>query len=382
MNFKFSVAAAVMIGILIPIGSCRISKGEGPQREMDQRTDVLEMIYAIADKKGMRVISDLNMSGGRWHERISADSMEEQTKRYISAYHARYGQHPSFRGWYLNNEISPIKTTETEKSGFWRKVWKAVVDECHKVRPGSVVTISPFFLLDKDGLRGFEYLAPSENEEWWGTTLSATGIDILMLQDSGEHLGFFSLTERAPFFEAFARACKKAGTKLWINVETGQVDARDWPEAVTMEKNKQKKWEFTHINWLAQKLELASEYGEGIVNWGYYPFMNPAGKAMGPYINDVDGQQIDYNNQKEAYEAYKAYYKTIPREIVQGRKARAAMRGTLWYIPVNYSGWSKERLEKAIEQQIDEQQAVGFDLLWLCNTPANMEWALTPLRNL
>ena len=135
MNFKFSVAAAVMIGILIPIGSCRISKGEGPQREMDQRTDVLEMIYAIADKKGMRVISDLNMSGGRWHERISADSMEEQTKRYISAYHARYGQHPSFRGWYLNNEISPIKTTETEKSGFWRKVWKAVVDECHKVRP-------------------------------------------------------------------------------------------------------------------------------------------------------------------------------------------------------------------------------------------------------
>ena len=62
----------------------------------------------------------------------------------------------------------------------------------------SIVTISPFFLLDKDGLRGFEYLAPSEYEEWWGTTLSETGIDILMLQDSGEHR-LFSLTERAPF---------------------------------------------------------------------------------------------------------------------------------------------------------------------------------------
>lgn len=382
MNLRYkkvvfiSLVTAVMVGVFLLISSCATRKDSQSQGEASKGADILEMIYSIADKKGMRVVSDLNMAGGAWYGTIGADSLIGNTKKYISEYHARYGQHPSFWGWYLNNEINPIKTTEIEKSMFWRKVWKAIVDECHSVQRGSMVTISPFFLLDKDALRGFEYLEPAEYEEWWAVTLAETGIDILMLQDSGEHLGFFTLAEREPFFAAFSRACKRAGAKLWMNVETGQVDAKDWDEALTMERNKQKKWEFTRIDWLAQKLELASKYGKGIVNWGYYPLMNPANKVVGPYISDVDGQTIDYKNQKEAYETYKAYYDTIPREIMPGHKAKAVIQGTLWYLPVNYSGWSKDRLKNAIEQQIDEQKAIGFNLLWLCNTPANMKWAV------
>lgn len=362
-----------MVVLLFLISGCNIKRS---QAQTNNRPDILEMIYSIADKKGMRVISDLNMAGGAWYGTISADSLGSKIKKYISQYDVRYGKHQSFWGWYLNNEINPIKVSETEKSLFWRKVWKEVVDECHRIRPGSTVTISPFFLLDKDGRRGFKYLEPAEYEEWWAVTLKETGIDILMLQDSGEHLSFYTLAEREPFFAAFSRACKRAGTKLWLNVETGQVNANDWPEALEMEKDKRKKWEFTKIGWLSLKLELASKYGEEIVNWGYYPLMNPSGVAVGPYLNGVDGQQIDFKEQKEAYKAYQEYYKTVPAEIQSGHKTRAVMKGTLWYLPVNYSGLSKENLEKAIEQQIEQQQALGFDLLWICNTPANMQWAL------
>jgi len=341
--------------------------------------DVLEIIYTVADKKGMRVISDLNLSGGDWYGKINADSLIEKTQNYISAYHERYGQHPSFWGWYLNNEINPIKVTEIEKSVFWRKVWKSIVDECHRVRPGSMVTISPFFLLDKDELRGYEYLEPSEYEQWWSATLKETGIDILMLQDSGaEHLSLYTLAEREPFFAAFSRACESAGTKFWLNVETGQADVNDWSEALAMEKEKHRpeKWRvFTEINWLSQKLKLASKYGENIVNWGYYPLMNPTEEVVGAYLNDVGGSPIDYKDRLDAYESYKAYYKTVPNEIQPGHKTRPVMQGTLWYIPLNYAGLPRKELEKVIEQQIAQQQAIGFDLLWLCNTPANMERA-------
>lgn len=362
------------------------AENKQPKRQLVGGVDVLEIIYSIADKKGMKVISDLNMDGGAWYGKISADEMAGKMKGYASLYHARYGMHKSFWGWYLNNEINPISTTEKGKSAFWRKVWKAAIDECHRIRPGSMVTVSPFFLLDKDGLWGEhhppaewgEHHPPAEYEEWWAVTLAETGIDILMLQDSGQHLGFFTLAEREPFFAAFARACERAGSKLWLNVETGQVDAADWPEAIAMEKSGPKKWEFTEMGWLAQKLELAARYGEGIINWGYYPFMNPDPMSAGICgKNEVDGQKVAYNQQKEAYGAYKSYYeKQTLKDVGTEYNCRPVMRGTLWWLPANYSGWTKERLEKGLEKVIKQQRAVGFDLLWLLNTPANMERAV------
>jgi hypothetical protein len=47
------------------------------------------------------------------------------------------------------------------------------------------------------------------------------------------------------------------------------------------------------------KLELAGRYGEGVINWGYFPFMaSDIGKDPSP-------------DQKAAYEAYKTYYKRL-----------------------------------------------------------------------
>ncbi len=330
------------------------------------KPDVLEIIYTVADKKGLRVINDIAMIGGAWHKTISADEFEEKNREYIKKYYARYGHHESFWGWYLNNEINPTKNTETQKSLFWRKVWKAAVDECHRVHPESKVTVSPFFLLDKEGLRGFEYLEPSEYEEWWTVTLKETGIDVLMLQDSGEHLAFFTLEERKPFFTAFANACKKAGTKLWMNVESAQKSVANWSEAIEMERSGQTVWEFTEIGWLSQKLNLAAKYGEEIVNWGYYPFMTPSENSK--FSSD---NWFDLSKRKEIYNSYKSYYENVLSGIAPGHKTRPIIKGTLWDLPSDYSGWSYEELKKAVEEEIEYQQAIGINLLWLFNTPDN-----------
>ena len=149
---------------------------------------------------------------------------------YAARFAARYGAHRSFFGWYLNHEINPIAPENAEETAYWRAVWKTAADACHTVKPGSVVTISPFFLLDDARHRGFVYLTPEQYGAWWRETLCETGIDILMFQDSGEHLSFFSLAQREPFWAATAAACHAAGRQFWLNVETGEAVAEDWDD--------------------------------------------------------------------------------------------------------------------------------------------------------
>ncbi|NIA14813.1 MAG: DUF4434 domain-containing protein [Nitrospiraceae bacterium] len=266
--------------------------------------DVLESVYTIADKYGMRVIADLPPGG--WYGKAPAKEILDTNTRHIAAYHARYGRHASFWGWYLNYEINPIAPDDVEESAYWRKLWREVVDECHSVAPGSVVTISPFFLLDNERKRGFIYLSPEQYAAWWGKTLEETGIDILMLQDSGEHLSFFTLEQRAPFFAAVRDACHKAGAEFWVNVETGEAHVADWDEYLRLSKGKKAPWRFTPIDWLEQKLALAARYGDSIINWGYFPFMDPlmTSQAKGEFAPTPA-------EARKAYEQYKRYYERV-----------------------------------------------------------------------
>ena len=353
-----------LLALFTGLISCASGRKDPPA---NNESDVLELIYSIADEMEMKVMCDIDLRGGNLYQTKSVAELTEKSDRYIAAYYQKYGEHDSFWGWYLNNEINPIENSDVEQSAYWRSVWKSVVDKCHEVAPQSKVTISPFFLLDKQSLRGFKYLEPSEYEEWWYHTMQDAGIDILMLQDSGaEHLSFYTLEDRRPFFEAFARACRRAGKEFWVNVESGQVVARDWPHALQMEKDFQRAWAFTDIDWLKQKLELAAAYGTGIVNWGYYPLMNPMERHSSLTQQDVDGQPVDLSQRKANYEAYKAYVETVPDKVSAGQLTRPKLNGTLWFLPRDVE---TKDLEKAVRQEITNQKALGFEFLWICNTP-------------
>lgn len=262
----------------------------------------LEAIYKIADAKGMRIIADLPQGG--WYGKATKEEILAVNRDHIARYAARYGEHSSFWGWYLNYEINPIKPDDTEQTAFWRELWRDIVDACHGAAPESVVTISPFFLLDDGTRRGFYYQSPEEYAGWWGATMKAAGIDILMLQDSGEHLSFFTLEQREPFFAAVAKACHDAGAKFWVNVETGEAHVADWEEYLALSKEKKVPWRFTPIDWLEKKLELAARHGDGIINWGYFPFMDP----MGLPVTSGERGVVTGATPPEAYQDYKAYY--------------------------------------------------------------------------
>lgn len=378
-SFFAGMGLMVIIGMMICCSNNVVPPNVvgGKNGDKEQGIDVLRMIYAIAEEKDMKVIADLNMAGGALFDQYTVDYVTAQYKTYIPKFHKRYGEYASFWGWYINNELNPLKPGETEISGFWRAVWKSAVDECKKVAPESAVTISPFYIMDREKHRGFDFLEPVEYEQWWAKTLSETGIDILMLQDSGaEHLSFFTLEDRRPFFEAFKNACDQAGSELWLNVESGEIDADSWEDAVKMEQSKTQQWVYTPTEWLAQKLELAAQYGSRIVNWGYYPFMTPTA-STGPFLFDVDGIEIPVDKRTESYSSYQQYYERIKDGgTPAGSLAKPLMQGTLWWLPVMYEGWSEEAIERAIREQITDQKALGFDMLWIVNAPANMEWAI------
>jgi len=275
--------------------------------QAETRRDVLGWLFDVADEAGMRVIVDLPQGG--WYGKTTADAMVATMTDYARRCHARYGRRRAFHGWYLNHEINPIAPENLAESAYWRDVWRRVTAACHETAPGSVVTISPFFLLDEARRRGFVYQTPEEYAAWWGETLKQTGIDVLMLQDSGEHLASFTLEQREPFWAATARACRAAGAAFWLNVETGEVDVRDWDEYLRHKQAGTAPWRFTPMPWLAEKLALAAKYAEAIVNWGYFPYMDPlprCGRAQ-PAEEESRG----------AYEAYRAYAESQAKSLTQ-----------------------------------------------------------------
>ena len=268
-------------------------------------TDVVDTIYSIADAAGMKVIVDLPQGG--WYGKASAEDVIAKVTRAAQDLHQRYGAHTSFYGWYLNYEINPIRPDGVVETAYWRQVWKAITDQCHRLAPGSVVTISPFFLLDDTSRRGFVYLTPEQYATWWHDTLKETRIDVLMLQDSGEHLAFFTLEQREPFWRAVAKATREAGAQFWLNVETGEADVKAWDEYLALEAQKRIPWRFTPMPWLEQKLQLAAQCSDGIVNWGYFPFMDPHRTGTDTSFGGTPEQA------QAAYNAYQAYYQEQSR---------------------------------------------------------------------
>lgn len=248
--------------------------------------DPYPILFKEAERLGMRVILETHTSSLWWKD---VDWKKEigENERLIPEVLERYSGYRSFWGWYIGYETHHAVG---EYGREYQALLAAVRKRCAKESPGKPVMISPFFLLDTQGVLGFEWIPPAEFTRFWAETLNKAEVDILALQDSGEHLACYTLGERRPFLEAGRKACDQAGAVFWGNVETAELDV------VSVEAYKEIRpqvdlggkgeyWGRVPLEKLKGKMALASEFAEDLVTWGYTEFWRPSlgGRAKAYY---------------------------------------------------------------------------------------------------
>lgn len=246
--------------------------------------DPMETFFNEADRRGLSIYVDTLSAPDWWTLSDPAPEITRARTR-IEALARRYGKHRSFTGWYLPYELyvmwdAPAKLIAT--------LYRDISAACKQVSPDKPVMISPFFILDQEGnLGNFRWAAPAEYQQFWTALLQQTQVDIVALQDSGEHLSCYTLDQRRPFLAAMKAACETAGKTFWINLEVGELGVESLSDYTNRFGCK------THVNdprtaaaWrgvasgkLRQKLELAGEYTDTAISWGYQQFIRP---ALGP----------------------------------------------------------------------------------------------------
>ena len=238
---------------------------------------LLDLLDLCAERR-VPVILDTGCTG-RWY--VTPDLQEETrvVRNNVTEIARRYGQHPAFHAWYVPHEIY---VADNLFGMFMNELYPAIVQMCKRATPNKEVTLSPFFILDKDKVFGdFRYVEPPEYERYWAALILRSGFDVIMLQDSGEHFSYVTNDQRRPFFSAMRNACDTAGARLWGNVETAEFDCPSIDEYVRRYGRvhhstvKDAPWRPVPIDRLETKLRLAAQFCDRIVTWGYNEFCRP-----------------------------------------------------------------------------------------------------------
>lgn len=233
-----------------------------------------------AQTGGLRVYLSV-WSHPLWYGRWDLGEEIETNRTVIDRLAQRYAASPAFAGWYIPHEIYLMWD---EQARYVNDLYRQLSALCKRATPGKPVILSPFFVLDRDSWLGdFRHATPQEYEDFWAALLAQTQIDIIALQDSGEHLSFYTLDDRRPFLAAMKNACRRAGKTLWVNIETGELHVESFEDYARRFGRK------THVNdpstraaWravppdrLRAKVRLAREYADTTITWGYREYWDP-----------------------------------------------------------------------------------------------------------
>jgi len=254
--------------------------------------DGFDRFIAACEHTDMRVYLSL-WSHPVWYARWNLREELDTNATAIERLATRYAGHPSFAGWYIPHEIYVLWD---EKAAFIRDLYAELSRMCKSRTPGAKVLLSPFFILDREGCLGdFRFAEPAEYEAFWYDLLRQTSIDIVALQDSGEHLSFYTLDDRRPFFAAMKQACDRAGKMLWANVETGELHTDGYEDYVRRFGRK------THVNdprtrsaWrpvpaakLHAKVRFAHQFTNTTITWGYREYWDPMRGTVAKSVYDA-----------------------------------------------------------------------------------------------
>jgi hypothetical protein len=253
----------------------------------------------LCAKEKFQVILDTG-STGVWYAPLDLKRELELCRKNVEAIGTRFASHPAFHAWYIPHEIYMGWGTMDD---YVQELYPALTEACRKAAK-LPVTLSPFFILDRTRVFGdFPFNEPDEYQQYWARLIKKSGLDVIMLQDSGEHFSYVTNEQRRPYFKAMSQACFEAGARFWGNVEVAEMECASLEDYVSRygrvhpSTAKGIHWRTVPIDRLREKLALAAEYSERIVSWGYREYCRP---EIGP--------------QATAWcDTYRGYLKSLPK---------------------------------------------------------------------
>lgn len=271
----------IAVGPAIPAAA-----GWDPADPMIQTADRLMAACAGSD---LRIYLSLS-SHPQWYGRWDLEEELSTNRRVVERLAERYGRHPNFAGWYIPHEIYVVWGKQAD---YITGLYAGLSRICKQAAPQAKVVVSPFFILDREGYLGdFRFAEPAEYESFWYELLRQTQIDVVALQDSGEHLSCYTMEQRQPFFAAMKRACTRAGKTLWINIETGELHVESLADyerkfgrkTHVNDAKTQRHWRVVPPDKLRRKLALARAFADTTITWGYREYWDP---MRGPAARDA-----------------------------------------------------------------------------------------------
>jgi hypothetical protein len=211
--------------------------------------DFAGFIMDEAAKRNMDVYFGLYTSGLSWNRGDYVNEIRIN-RSFVDEVLTRYGDNPSFKGWYLPQE------TDRERFNF-SEVLKGLSALCKDKTPDKKVMISPFFSTSvsaKDG--GF---TPRQFYDEWDKIFSyaAGDLDICAFQD-----GTAPLSQMSEYYRMSKAICEKYNMEHWVNIELFERDVRSMYYPIP----------FTQ---LVPKIEKHNEYAEKMICFEYSHFLSP-----------------------------------------------------------------------------------------------------------
>lgn len=210
--------------------------------------DFANLIFTEAAKRNMKVYLGLYISNLCWNDGDAKGEMAKN-RRYIDEVLSRYGDIPSFYGWYIPHETNYNTYSIKETMG-------GLAALCKDKTPDKKVFISPFF--KSSSISEFAYSPERTCEEWdkiW--ELCGKDIDVCAFQD-----GTANFNELGAYLTAIKGICEKHGISLWSNVETFERDVRNMFFPIPFDV-------------LRRKIEIAKPIVDNMITFEFSHFLSP-----------------------------------------------------------------------------------------------------------
>jgi hypothetical protein len=240
--------------------------------------DLIELFLTLADKHQMNFYFGLYDSGTYWD---TGDMQHEiDANRFvIDEVWARYGHHPSFKGWYLSMEIS--RKTKGAVEAF-----HTLGKQCKDVSGGLPTFISPWIdgkkavMAAQSALTKTDAVSLQEHEREWDELFAGMqgAVDAVAFQDG--HIDYHELED---FFRINKMLADKYGMECWTNAESFDRDMPIKFLPIKFEK-------------LRLKLEAARRAGyDKAITFEFSHFMSP--QSIYPSAHHLYNRYLEYINE-------------------------------------------------------------------------------------